>query len=171
MAPTVATLHLLACSMIAPNQSDLVTDASGKVVEIITSSMENQGRVVGRHGQNIKALKKIAEWLGHVVILAEYDSSVAGRGTMPEIHLPTVFQTDPKAAVDYFLALGGDLLRSARVRGDVDAVADVEGQSISVGFKIHGGNRPDAFTTAAIAKVFRAIAVRHGWENLDFVCD
>ena len=171
MAPPVATLHLLACSMIAPNHSDLVTDSTGKVVELITSSMENQGRVVGRHGQNVKALNKIAEWLGHVVILAEYDSSVAGRGTVPEIHLPEETQTNPQAAVDYFIALGGNLLRSARARGDVDAVADVENQSISVGFKVHSGNRPDAFTTAAIAKVFRAIAVRHGWDNLDFVCD
>lgn len=167
--PAVSVVQMLAANMILRPQ-DVVVRINGRIIEMISSSMAHQKRLVGREGQNINALTTLGEFLGYTIKLAgEYDATVAGKGDIPKVILPEDVRMEPEQCMEFFMRLLNAFFKAARTAVELEVkVADGE---IFAAVKVNSGNRPDAFTVAALAKVLRAIAVCHGWEDLQLLCD
>lgn len=167
--------HTLAANM-TPKPLDMIVHAEGNALNIIAASEINQKRLVGSKGQNVNALKRVAEWLGFTSFrLAEPNEEVTGKGTAPRhpnAQALAGLDTDNGARA-FFHGVVLDLFAAAglnRARADIATDTDASEIQVLVDLDGSGTNRPEPLTVDAIAKTLRAIAVLHGWGDLDFQC-
>ncbi len=140
----------LAANMIL-DPLDVLTRDNGHTLELVASEPDNQRRLVGRNGQNVKAMTALAEWLGYKTLhLSDPDARVTGQGE------PIGNTEEPS----YFFSLLERLFVAAGC-----TVHDGESEQIDGELFLEikaAGRLPNPFQAAALTKVFRAIAIRHG---------
>ncbi len=151
-------LQALAVNMIT-EPHDLLCRVRDDAVTMITCNMVHHRRLVGKGGQNIKAMAAVAEWLGITVRLSDWDERVAAKGD--SFPVPTG-KLDP--------AFFADLLKGVFVAAGchVDNVNAeiVEGEELFLAVIASGDNFPSPLVIADLCKLFRAIAIRHGLSEI-----
>lgn len=169
----LGALHCIAANL-SLKPCDMIVHATGNSAEIIAAHEDCQRRLVGKGGQNIKALNQIAAWLGfRTLTLSEPDPRTKGLGAPPYHPRHGANLAESMEARAFFRDMASDLFEAAGCLAHIDVGTDEAAGEIFIACTIQpeAKNQPDALTAAAIAKILRGIAIRHQWEEISFSCE
>lgn len=177
---TFQAFHDLLANMVE-HPLDLLVHEDARALDMVTAQDADQGRLIGKNGANIGALKIIAKWLGftRVTLAGDIDPRAARKGKLPRVPALTA---EPVTMTGQALeTLVADLITNlfdaagsgalAAVKADTQSTPAASELFVDIQISAVASNKPDAITVAALSKVFRAISLRYGHREFFFSCE